>query len=190
MVWTTTLDTYWTDLPLKPVYLPLIHSFAAHLADHGRVRQWFTVGGVADLGQYGARLPGGRDLAGMFAAPGGEVILNTPAAERLRLATDDGGLLKIEERGFYEVEVTDDATLVLAANVDPVESDLSPADVQEFVTALAPAPQDAQAFDAAGFLTPDDQEQRQAVWWYLLIAAMLVFAVETLLSNRLSRVVR
>ena len=29
IVWTTTLDDTWTDLPLKPVYLPLVHADGA-----------------------------------------------------------------------------------------------------------------------------------------------------------------
>jgi hypothetical protein len=35
--------------------------------------------------------------------------------------------------------------------------------------------------------TPQDQEQRQKLWWYLLLVALLLMAVETTLSNRLSR---
>ena len=190
MVLTTTLDTYWTDLPLKPVFLPFLHGVAAHLADYGRARPWFTVGTIADLPAYGGRLPGADDLVRAFKSPGEEVVIVTPGAERIRIASEDGGLFTIKERGFYEIEASDDETVVLAANVDPVESDLSPADVEEFVTSLAPVADDAQSFDAAGLLTPDDLEQRQAVWWYLLIAALFVFAVETLLSNRLSRAVR
>jgi hypothetical protein len=35
--------------------------------------------------------------------------------------------------------------------------------------------------------TPQDQERRQKVWWYLLLGALLVMGAETMLSNRLSR---
>ena len=35
---------------------------------------------------------------------------------------------------------------------------------------------------------PEQQEGRQTVWWYLLLAALFLLAVETVLSNRLSRV--
>jgi hypothetical protein len=35
--------------------------------------------------------------------------------------------------------------------------------------------------------TPQDQEQRQKVWWYLMLGALLLMAVETMLSNRLSK---
>ena len=35
--------------------------------------------------------------------------------------------------------------------------------------------------------TPAEAERRQAIWWYLLLAGILVLAAETILSNRLSR---
>jgi hypothetical protein len=35
--------------------------------------------------------------------------------------------------------------------------------------------------------TPQEQERRQHVWWYLLLFALLLMAVETAFSNRLSR---
>jgi hypothetical protein len=37
---------------------------------------------------------------------------------------------------------------------------------------------------AAATLSPHDMEQRQGVWWYLLIAAILLFVSETVVSNR------
>jgi hypothetical protein len=33
----------------------------------------------------------------------------------------------------------------------------------------------------------EDAERRQTIWWYLLALAGVLFATETLMSNRLSR---
>ena len=49
LMWTTTLDLFWNDLPLKPVYLPFVHQLARHLADHRERRNWASVGQVVDL---------------------------------------------------------------------------------------------------------------------------------------------
>ena len=35
--------------------------------------------------------------------------------------------------------------------------------------------------------TREDTERRQTIWWYLLALAGVLFATETLMSNRLSR---
>ena len=33
----------------------------------------------------------------------------------------------------------------------------------------------------------EEAERRQAIWWYLLMAGVLILAAETVISNRLSR---
>ena len=72
-------------------------------------------------------------------------------------------------------------------NLDPAESDLAPIDTGELVGAVTghATPQTVQpvAIEA----TREDAEKRQALWWYLLLAGMLLLATETVISNRLSR---
>jgi hypothetical protein len=36
-------------------------------------------------------------------------------------------------------------------------------------------------------MTREDAERRQSLWWYLLLAGLLLLATETIISNRLSR---
>ena len=36
-------------------------------------------------------------------------------------------------------------------------------------------------------MTREEAERRQSLWWYLLMAGLLLLAVETVISNRLSR---
>jgi hypothetical protein len=36
-------------------------------------------------------------------------------------------------------------------------------------------------------MTPEAQEGSQRLWWYLLVAGILLLAADTLLSNRLSK---
>jgi hypothetical protein len=36
-------------------------------------------------------------------------------------------------------------------------------------------------------MTREEAERRQSLWWYLLMAGLLLLAVETAISNRLSR---
>ncbi len=49
IAWTTTLDDSWTDLALKPVYLPLVHQFTRYLSQYEQTSYWSTVGQVIDL---------------------------------------------------------------------------------------------------------------------------------------------
>ena len=76
---------------------------------------------------------------------------------------------------------------VAAVNVDRAESDLAAMDPEELAGAVtrggAGAGRGARAEPA---LTTDEHESRQALWQYLLMAAFLLLATETVLSNRLS----
>ncbi len=76
----------------------------------------------------------------------------------------------------------------IAVNVDPAESDLSHLDPQEIVVAVTSDNGQRQPGSDFSTATPQDQENRQKVWWYLLLGALFLMAVETAMSNRLSRV--
>src|ERR1019366_3981716 len=92
IVWTTTLDDTWTDIAVKPVFLPLVHQLMRYLAHYEPATSWVTVGQVLDLNAR-AKDRGAR-------------IVVTPAGERLTLSgTGPGnqGLLELSQQGVYEV---------------------------------------------------------------------------------------
>src|SRR5262249_46013771 len=48
IVWTSTVDDSWTDIEVKPVFLPLVHQLVKYLAQYEQPASWFTVGQVLD----------------------------------------------------------------------------------------------------------------------------------------------
>ena len=48
LLWTSTLDLLWSDLALKPVFLPFVHRAAVYLANYAEPPLWRTVGQVFD----------------------------------------------------------------------------------------------------------------------------------------------
>ena len=98
-------------------------------------------------------------------------------------------MLTVTEQGFYEVRRPGSAEplLVVAANLDPSESDLRPIDAAEFAAAVEPQDASFSAGDNAPALAPEERERPQAIWWYLLVAAFLMLAAETFVGNHLSR---
>src|SRR5262249_28056616 len=100
--------------------------------------------------------------------------------------------LELDEAGFYELRSTGGATEsrppTVAVDMDPVESDLSPMDVNEFTAAVTgrAGPQSASAATLEQ-ITPPDLEPKQALWLSLVFGGMLLLAIETILSNRISR---
>jgi hypothetical protein len=72
-------------------------------------------------------------------------------------------------------------------NVDPTEADLSHLDPQDLIAAVTSASAQREVGGDINTPTPETQEQRQKLWWYLLLGVLLLMAVETALSNRLSK---
>jgi hypothetical protein len=180
LLWTSTLDARWSDLPLKPVYLPLVHRMATSLAAYAERPAWMDVGGVLDSGAGAPGAPRGD----------GRVVL-TPGGQRVTLDSEGPDVMELAEAGFYEVRSAGrdaDLLLTVAANVDQAESDLTPMDPND-VVAAAMGQAGGGAGDASGplMLTDAEQEARQRIWWYLLFAGILLLGCETVLSNRLSR---
>lgn len=180
MLWASTLDLSWSDLPLKPVFLPFVHRSMVHLANYTEPTPWLTIGQVFD-----------PDASNAKAQATGRLAL-TPSGKRLPLE-DEGSsaqVLELTEQGFYEIrgqKANSDVTIV-ASNVDPAESDLTTLDPAEVVAAATGTTgQNAQETAADVPLTPEAQERAQRLWWYLLATGILLLGVDTLFSNWLSK---
>jgi hypothetical protein len=178
LLWGTSLDVSWNDLPLSKVYVPFLHRSIRHLAAYTEPRPWLNVGQVLD--------------SNAVAAPRADATPNvvlTPSGRRVPIDDEGAEVMELAEQGFYELRgrnATD--AVVVAANVDPTEADLTPMDPKEIVAAAAGDPAGAQGGPGAGVpLTVEAQERNQRMWWYVLVAGVLLLAADTLLSNRLAK---
>ena len=176
LAWTSTLDQFWSDLAIRPVYLPFVHQMARFLADYRERPNWVTVGQVIDLSQEGDASRPRVALA--------------PAGGRVPLEGEQGRVLPLTEHGFYEVRERDrEAALVTvaAANVELAESDREAVDPTEIVVAVAGNAAGSNPTAAAGPLPAEAQERSQRIWWYLLFAGILLLTGESMLAARLSK---
>ncbi|GMV05758.1 MAG: hypothetical protein AMXMBFR53_20350 [Gemmatimonadota bacterium] len=193
-VWTSTLDVFWNDLALQPVFLPFVHRLVEHLSGRAEPLTWFTAGQVVDLAD-----PVSLETAGLVSAEaaglaaGDEQVALTPGGGSIPVAAEAGHrYLPLEEAGFYVVRPPGSEPprpFTMAVNVDLEESNLSALDPQELVaqvTGPSTGPAVGPTFEAAE-LRREDQERRQSLWRWLLLAALGLFALETGLSNWLSR---
>jgi hypothetical protein len=181
LLWTSTLDLEWNDLPVKPVFLPFLHTVTKYLVDFAEPPASLTVGQV---------IPAPRKAAGRGAsATRGGTIAVAPSGARVSIESEDGAL-ELAEQGFYDVRTQGagpDSATTLASNVDLSESDLAPMDPRELAAAVAGRAAADTAGAGNGRPSDEAQAQAQRLWWYLLVAGGLVLAAETLLSNRLSQ---
>jgi hypothetical protein len=179
IVWSSTLDNYWNDLALKPVYLPFIHQVMRHLATYEEPPNWFTVGQVIDPAHL-------LQAAGFGLQTGTGAMILTPAGRRIEQTGTPTPVL-LEQTGFYEVhgKTAQQGVVTIAANSDTAESDLTPLDTQELKAAVAGGAGSSGVTADETVVTPEDQERRQNFWWYLLMAGIALLGLETFISNRM-----
>ncbi len=171
LLFTSSLDASWNDLPLTPLYLPLVRQMTSHLGEREE-RAWHQLG-------QSFTVPAAKD--GSLAA------VDQPSGERLteRKQTPTGELIvTAKEPGFYRLRFSD-ASDFAAVNVDTKESDLAKLNLEEFITAMTGADPKAQTAAAANEkLSNEEIESRQRVWWWLLVVALALFLTEAILSRR------
>lgn len=172
LVWSSGMDLAWNDFALKPVFLPFLHTMVRYLAGYREPAPYLSVGQV-------------------FQAPPDEAqkrdrIVLSPDGARAPLPASHAFALR--EQGFYEVRgaTAAGADEVVASNVDLRESDLSAMDPRELAAAVSRRPTSGLAD-----LTPQDRaearERSQRLWWYLLLAGVMLLGAETLVSNHIKR---
>jgi hypothetical protein len=182
LMWTSSLDLEWTDLPLKSVYLPFVHRMATTLADYRDKPAWLTVGEVLDADRPAALAPGARRAAG------GRLVL-TPTGQRVTLDGEGPDVLELTEQGFYEVRSQGPnapPVVTVASNLDLAESDLSPMDPQDVVAGATGRAGGAIPAGLNVITTDLEQERNQRLWWYLLFAGLVILAIETYIGNRIA----
>jgi hypothetical protein len=172
LLFTSTLDASWNDLPLTPIYLPLIRQMARHLGERDE-RAWSLVGETFTAAPAKDGTPPAVD------APNGERITE-------RKQTSDGELIvAAREPGFYRLRYTGNSDFA-AVNTENKESDLTRLDIEAFVAAMTGAnPNPNTAAAAQGKLSNEEIESRQRAWWMLLVAALLLFITEAVLARRM-----
>jgi Aerotolerance regulator N-terminal/von Willebrand factor type A domain len=172
LLFTSTFDASWNDLPLTPIYLPLIRQMTRHLGEREE-RAWNLVGETFTVSSSKDGNPPAVD------APNGERITD-------RKQTSDGELIvAAREAGFYRLRYTGNSDFA-AVNLDGKESDLTRLDIEGFVTAVTGADPKAGAEAAPNDnLSKEEIESRQRAWRLLLIAALLLFITEAILARRM-----
>jgi Aerotolerance regulator N-terminal/von Willebrand factor type A domain len=178
LVWASSLDLEWNDLAVKPIFLPFMHQMARYLAAYREPEPWLTVGEVLDPSSTLAGHP--NDIRTVI----------SPSGQRISLDPEGGDVVELAEQGFYELRAQaagGGPAATVAANVDLSESDLTAMDPREVVAAVSGRPADGSGGTQTAEMTDATREATQRVWWYMLFAAALFLAAETVVSNRVTK---
>ena len=171
LVFNSTVDSKWNDLPLKPSFLPLFHEMIRYLSRYNESKGWYQLG-------EGIPVTAGIDSA--------TAAVIDPKGERQALGDISAGQSKFFTPvvpGFHEIRVGPDTRLI-AVNPPSAEGNLDSMPPEDLLASV----QRTQAETLqAGFLAneeKDDYARRQMGWWYLLLFALLAGMTEIYLANR------
>jgi hypothetical protein len=184
LAWSSTLDAYWNDLVLKPVFVPFLHQAVKYLAGYVERQPWVIAGEAVGADAMTAR-GAGRETR---KASGERVALSPSGTRQPVPGGERRQAFLLNEQGFYEFRSAAEPSgtpAVVAVNVDPGESNLAALDPAEFSAAVSDAARNSS--EQAAPLLPEDRERRQSIWWYVLALAVLALAAESLLASRLSQ---
>lgn len=168
LAFTSPLDGIMSDLPVQPLFLPLVHELARYASAHKEAPLYRRVGGAVDF----------RDRQ---AAPAVDpvTVVTSPAGRADRQESGHAGV-ELEEAGFYQATHGSGAQTAIAVNVDPAESDLTWLNQNELSAAVRPA---TSTPDPTLGASPVLDGARQSWWRAALAALLLLLAFETVLAN-------
>ena len=109
ILFTSSLDRQWNDLPVLPVFVPLVSGLASYLAGELSVQTEARLGATLSPRAVGL-------ASGQIFDPQGNAALGIAAAGL-------GDEVLLESIGFYEI-LGSGRTELVAVNMDPIESDL------------------------------------------------------------------
>jgi len=182
LVFASSADDSGNDMPLKAVYAPLWQQMLRFVERFREERLWHNVGDLIEPRRMLAEAAAAAGRADFDAA--GSVALVDPSGRRVP-AGEDSGAVTLDQAGFYDIRSSGLATPV-AVNTRPRESDLAQEDADQLIAGwVSLQPGTAHVDEDKEPLTPDEQDQRQRLWRFLLLAALALFVGEGLLSNHL-----
>ena len=176
-VFASSLDPIWTDFPLRSVYVPFWHRMIEYAAGWKAAPAAMRIGQVLPLERW-------RDDSSNPAnsgSPGGNVL--DPKGRRVfRLSGERADFVPLELPGYYGIRVNK-RTEWVAANPQPLESDLTRVPVGEFLAAVTTG-RSEKSSGGALHDSADERERGQDFWWLFLIAAAIVLGAESVVANR------
>lgn len=184
VVFASSFDGIWNDLPRQPVFLPFVHQVAQYASGYRAGRSVYEVGDAVDLQGTGS-------ASDSTAARGVAYVAVSPSGSRLRIGGTQGDPALIpSEAGVYEVRPAGSPGArprLVAVNIPGRELDLGRFDPIRLTNTVDVAPPAEGPTDAPAGADLAEREREQSTWWYLLLVAATLLVAESVLAYRLSR---
>lgn len=170
ILFSSSLDMEWNNLPLQGMYLPFIHEILKYLAHTPEKKPFYVVGEKITL------------------ADSVPVTANVIDPFGIRVALKEGETsFSLSKPGVYK-QSQDGQDFYYAVNRPIEESDftaIDPADILDKV--LNPETTPTQSIAVRDQLKRAELEKPQRFWWWLLLVVGLLLLAESFLANRTHR---
>jgi len=171
LLFTSSLGASWNDLPLTPLYLPLVHQMIRYIGSR-EAESWHALGQTFRVA---------KELKGDAPA------VDSPDGMRLndnRLTPDGDLLVTGRQPGFYRLRYTAKPDFA-AVDLNGAEGDFTKLDFGAFISSVTGGAGNAEGREANRNFSNEEIENRQKVWWPLLLLALLLLVAESLLAQRI-----
>ncbi len=182
LIFASSADDTSNDLPLKAVYAPFWQQMLRYLENFEEKRHWLHIGDtLAPRKLLEEAAP--PQIKGGKLDPNEAVAVLDPDKERLSAGQkyDD---VAVGKAGFYEIRSMN-LNAAVAVNTALIESDLTHGDSEEMAAGWMSS-NPAVSFRAER-PSAEEQDRHQQIWKLLLIAALILFISELVLSNYIVR---
>jgi hypothetical protein len=188
LMFTSSLNIEWNDLPLKSVFLPFLHQMVKYSTSYEAEQHAFVVGEVIPMSVLNPMLGRALNRISRTSSFSQDWKVLTPSGKAAELGDADlvkAPFFSLDEPGFYQSRVHNFDNAV-AVNIAPDESDLRKIAPEKVLASLRRVSQTHSGTSQVEASLDQRQawENKQRIWWYMLLLTLLVLAVESFVSNR------
>ena len=171
LLFTSSLGASWNDLPLTPLYLPLVHQMIRYVSSREEgswhtLGQTFRVAKETNAGPPAVDSPDGARLTDNRQTPEGDVLITG------------------RQPGFYRLRYAARPDFA-AVDLNSAEGDFTKLDFGAFISSVTGGAGKAEGREANRGFSNEEIENRQKIWWPLLFVALLLLITESLLAQRI-----
>jgi uncharacterized membrane protein len=188
LLFTSSLNMDWNDLPLKSIFLPFCQQLVKYSVNFEESPNAFSVGDVIPLGKLNPLL--GKLLNSKRTESFSQSWkIQKPFGEIVELNDRDlfkSSFFTLDEPGLYQTTVRNSRNWV-AANVSNSESDLRKVEPQKILSAIRKNDTQTRSHSQPLQGSTDQRlawEAQQHLWWFLGLLALAILLVESFLANR------
>lgn len=174
LLFTSTFDSEWTDLPIKGIFLPLLYQKLQYVAAEDKGRKSYLVGHPVAVRSFG------------FAPTNDSWQITPPSGEITEFEGDI--FTQTDAPGIYEISPTGRGpSAYFAVNVDARESDLAALSVDEVKEKFVQSESAVRSAGVSSRTIHTRTEERQSLWRFAILAVVALLIAETWLANRTYR---